>query len=159
MPKLEKSIDGCVSTNGREPERATRGIALEEVQGLLGAEVLWAADMSVRFDSVGAADLMSDVLAFCRPGMLLLTGLATVQTVRTAVIADLGAVVFVRGKRPDQKVVALAAEKRIPVLTTPLSMFQAAGVLHQSLSTRGRNSRLQRRGERSVEESGRTGSF
>ncbi len=159
LPKLEKSFDRRVPTNGREPERSTRRIALEEVQRLLGAEVLWAADMSVTFDSVGAADLMSDVLAFCRPGMLLLTGLATVQTVRTAAIADLQAVVFVRGKRPDQKVLALAAEKRIPVLTTPLTMFEAAGVLYQRLATGDRNSRLQGGGNRSGEESGRAGSF
>jgi predicted transcriptional regulator len=159
LPKLERFSDSRVHVDGHESGYLRRTVALEEVCRLLGAEVLWATDRSLTFDSVGAADLMSDVLAFCRPGMLLLTGLATVQTIRTASIADLHAVVFVRGKRPDPGVVALAAEKGIPLLTTPLTMFEAAGLLYQSLSTSECDSRLKGRGERSGEESGRSESI
>lgn len=105
-------------------------LTLEEVRELLGATVLCAGDLSTKVDSVVAADLMSDVLTTGGPGMLLLTGLASVQAIRTAAIADLVGIVFVGGKRPGDEVVSLAREEGIPVLSTPMSMFQAAGVLY-----------------------------
>lgn len=77
-----------------------------------------------------ASDLMSDVLAFSRAGAVLLTGLVTIQTVQTAFIAEISAVVFVRGKHPADDVVALAREKQIPVLATPYSMYEACGILY-----------------------------
>ena len=73
---------------------------------------------------------MSDVLAFVRPGSLLLTGLANPQVVRTAEMAELTAVCFVRGKQPDPETVDLAAEKGIPLLRTQLCMFESCARLH-----------------------------
>jgi predicted transcriptional regulator len=78
-----------------------------------------------------ASDLMSDVLAFSRSGAVLLTGLVTVQTIQTAFIADISAVVFVRGKKPNEDVLALARQQGIPVLSTPYSMYEACGLLYQ----------------------------
>ena len=43
-----------------------------------------SADLSREIKGGCGADLMSDVLAFCSPGSLLLTGLTNVQIVRTA---------------------------------------------------------------------------
>lgn len=111
-----------------------RAVTLGEVRKVLEAEVLWPADLSALVDSVGAADLMSDVLRLSSPGMLLLTGLSSPQAVRTAAVADLRAIVFVRGKRPDVEVVSLAAEKGIPLLSTPMTMFEASGVLYSVMS-------------------------
>jgi hypothetical protein len=77
-----------------------------------------------------AADLMSEVLAFCGHGALLITGLASIQSVHTANVADLHAIVFVNGKRPEPEVLQLASERRIPLLSTPLTMYEACGRLH-----------------------------
>jgi predicted transcriptional regulator len=77
-----------------------------------------------------ASDLMSDVLAFSRSGAVLLTGLVNEQTKHTAFIAEISAIVFVRGKHPAASVIALANEKRIPVLGTPYSMYEACGKLY-----------------------------
>lgn len=77
-----------------------------------------------------ASDLMSDVLAFSRTGAVLLTGLVNVQTIQTAFIAEISAVVFVRGKIPGKEVLSLAREKKIPVLATPYSMYEACGLLY-----------------------------
>ena len=109
---------------------ASEGLSLEKVKDLLGAEVLWPCDLSVEIESVGAADLMSDVLALGWPGMLLLTGLANIQAVRTAAVADIKAVVFVRGKKPGPDVIELAQQSGIPLLCTPLIMFEASGILY-----------------------------
>jgi predicted transcriptional regulator len=74
---------------------------------------------------------MSDVLAFSRTGAVLMTGLVNVQTIQTAFIAEISAIILVRGKRPNDDVVALANEKRIPLLGTPYSMYEACGILYK----------------------------
>lgn len=109
-------------------------MTLAEVRDLLNAEVLWAEDLSLSVDGVAAADMMSDVLAHGRPGALLLTGLATNHVIRTAIVADIKAVVFVRGKIPTANVVAGARDAKIPVMTTARNMFEASGLLFAALS-------------------------
>ena len=73
------------------------------------------------------ADLMSDVLAFAYEGALLRSGLTNLQVVRTAEIAGLKGVVFVRGKIPPPQTIALAEEKGIPLLASKHSMFETSG--------------------------------
>ena len=79
------------------------------------------------------SDLMSDVMAFsCATNQMLLTGLVNPQTVRTAEMMDVRAIVFVRGKMPDQMMCDLADEKGIALLSTPLPMFTSCGLLHEA---------------------------
>ncbi len=78
-----------------------------------------------------ASDLMSDVLAFSRSGAVLLTGLVNIQTVHTAFIAEIRAIVFVRGKKPDEGIITLARQKNIPLLGTAYSMYEACGILYK----------------------------
>ena len=99
---------------------------------MLECEMITGDDMRERdFLEVCGADLMSDVLAFAAPGGILLTGLRNVQSVITSHVAEVRAIVYVRGKRPDDEAVKLARQKRIPLLTTPLSMFEACGRLYE----------------------------
>ena len=72
---------------------------------------------------------MSDVLAFGKPGILLLTGLSNSQSVRTANIIDAKAIIYVRGKKPDQEGIELARAKNIPLLSTQFMMYTACGLL------------------------------
>ena len=83
------------------------------------------------FHACFAADLMSEVLTFCSPGALLVTGLANVQSVHTADVADLRGIVFVNDKRPGPDLLRLADQRDIPLLTTRLSMFAACGILYE----------------------------
>ncbi len=76
-----------------------------------------------------AADLMSDVLASIQPESILVTGLSNPQVVRTAVMADISAIVLVRGKKPPQETVDLAKEEHIPLISTSLGMYQVCGKL------------------------------
>ena len=78
------------------------------------------------------ADLMSDVLAYIRPEALLLTGLCNPQVVRTAQMADVAAIVLVRGKRPPQETIELANQERIPLISSPYGMFELCGRLYQA---------------------------
>lgn len=115
---------------------AAQPITLADVRDLLGAEVFNGGDLSIKISAVGAADLLSDVLATSKMGTLLLTGLVSTQVIRTAVVADLCGVVFVRGKKPGEEILALARESKVPVLGTRLKMFEAAGRLYMALSER-----------------------
>ena len=107
---------------------------LAKVRDRLEAEVFNGEDFSIKVETIGAADLLSDGLALSKPGTLLLTGLLSPQVIRTAIVADLCGVVFVRGKRPGDEILSLARESGIPVLGTALRMFDAAGRLYMALS-------------------------
>jgi predicted transcriptional regulator len=111
-----------------------KALTIADVRVLLGAEVLNGDDLSIKVAAVGAADLLSDVLATSKSGTLLLTGLVSTQVIRTAIVADLCGVVFVRGKKPGAEILSLAKEARIPVLATPLKMFEAAGRLYRAIA-------------------------
>lgn len=73
------------------------------------------------------SDLMSDVLAFTHEGTLLMSGLTNPQVVRAAEMADIKAIVFVRGKIPPAETIALAEEKGIPLLASKYTMFETCG--------------------------------
>lgn len=104
---------------------------LKELAGIIDAEVISDVDLSeIDVPNAYACDLMSDVLAFCSPGSLLLTGLTNIQIVRTAQMLDLPAVVFVRGKIPLEETVSLAKENGIPVLLTKYSLYEVCGRLY-----------------------------
>ncbi len=106
-------------------------MTLKEIGEALDAEVLCGDDrLGLSIKSACGSDLMSDVLVFMRPHWLLLTALVNPQVVRTAEMAELAAVCFVRGKEPEQVTVSLAAEKGIPLLRTGLCMFDSCVRLH-----------------------------
>jgi predicted transcriptional regulator len=105
-------------------------MTLKEIKELLKAEVITGEDsLDEEITFAGGSDLMSDVLAFGKPGILLLTGLSNAQSVRTANIIDAKAVVYVRGKRPDEEGVKLAKEHGIPLLSTKFMMYATCGLL------------------------------
>ncbi len=90
---------------------------LDEVAAALGCELLDSGDgAEVEVEAVVASDGMSEILAFHCPHALMLTGLTNIQSVRTAVVADVHAIVYVRGKRPQERVLQLAHDSGIPVL-------------------------------------------
>ena len=78
------------------------------------------------------ADLMSDVLASVKPEAVLLTGLCNIQVVRTAQMADICAIVFVRGKIPHPDIIALAEREGIPLITSPFGTFELSGRLYKA---------------------------
>ncbi len=127
--------DGAAARGQAAPGTARRAapITLADVRAAVDGEALWFPDPAAPVAGVVVADLMSDVLVDASPGFVLVTGLATVQAVRTAVIADLAAVVFTRGKAVPPEVVELAKEMKVPVVASPRSLFEAAGALYAAL--------------------------
>ena len=78
------------------------------------------------------ADLMSDVLASVQPDAVLLTGLCNPQVVRTAQMADVRAIIFVRGKQPDKDTIRLAEQEQLPLISSPFGMFELCGRLFRA---------------------------
>ena len=106
-------------------------MTLREVKEILEAEVLVGHDqLDKEVETAFGADLMSDVLAFAKPGSLLLTGLTNHQIVRTSDILDITAIIVVRGKTPPLQTLELAEELGIPILTTKYILFEAIGRLY-----------------------------
>ena len=78
------------------------------------------------------ADLMSDVLASAKPGAVLLTGLCNPQVVRTAQMADVRAIIFLRGKQPSSEIIELATNENIPLISSDMGMFELCGRLYKA---------------------------
>lgn len=112
---------------------------VSKVKEILDANILCCEDkLDTELQSACGSDMMSDVLAFVKEQGLLLTGLVNPQTVRTAMMMDIKAIVFVRGKKPDDTVVELAKENDIVILTTDYRMYTACGLLYTAgLSVEG----------------------
>jgi hypothetical protein len=78
------------------------------------------------------SDLLSDVLAHARPGMLWLTLQTHRNVVSCAATRDLGAVLITCGRHPEPSVIAEAGENDLALLSTPLSTYEAAGRLWET---------------------------
>ncbi len=87
---------------------------------------------SMDYDMAFASDLMSDVLTLRNDNLVLITGLANLQTIRTAEMADINCIIFVRNKKVTDEMARLAAESGIDIVECKYSMFRASGLLFQS---------------------------
>lgn len=126
---------GLLDAGGMDPRTMQAGVfmKLREIIAIVEGELISKdADLDAEIVCAGAADLMSDVLAFAEPGSILLTGLCNPQVVRTAEMADIKAIVFVRGKYPPSETIILAEEKGVPLVATSYAMFEMCGRLYQA---------------------------
>lgn len=105
---------------------------LDLIRLIKGELINQGADLTREVKGGCGADLMSDVLASIQPEAVLLTGLCNPQVVRTAQMADVSAIVFVRGKHPPKETIELAIAERLALITSPFGMFELCGRLYQS---------------------------
>jgi len=111
----------------------TSQMTIREVQEILDGRLLVDNhDPDEEVPRGGAADLMSDVLAFGTDRMVLMTGLTNPQVVRTAEMAGINVIVFVRGKQPPPETIQLAMEAGLTVISTEFTMFEACGRLYEA---------------------------
>lgn len=104
---------------------------VREVINVLGGELLTGQELlDEEIDFGYGCDLMSDVLAFVKNNVLLLTGLVHPQVIRTAEMLDIKAIVIVRGKKPSDEVINMAKDRDIALISTKHAMFTASGILY-----------------------------
>jgi len=82
--------------------------------------------------SACGADLMSDVMAFVKDQVLLLTGLVNPQVIRTAELLDIHVILFVRGKAPSRDMIEMAEEADIILAGTKHPLFISCGKLYEA---------------------------
>jgi DRTGG domain. len=107
-------------------------MTLSQVCEILDAKILVSGSMDAEVRTACGSDFMSDVLAFAKEQALLLTGLVNAQVIRTADMMDMKAIAFVRGKTPNEDMIALAKERSIVLFSTSHPMYIACGLLYQA---------------------------
>ncbi|MEW6228352.1 MAG: DRTGG domain-containing protein [Bacillota bacterium] len=106
---------------------------LRDIVRILEAQVLTGEDrLDEEVEAACGCDLISDILAFTKARMLVLTGLVSPQMVRAAEMMDLAAIVFVRGKKPPSDLVGMAREAGLPVLCTSYPLYDSSGLLFEA---------------------------
>ena len=108
-------------------------MTVKRISELLEAQIYTGGDdLNLEVNSACGADLMSDVMAFVKENVVLLTGLVNPQSIRTADLLDIRVIVFVRGKTPSQDMLASARDSGMILLSTKCSMFIACGRLYEA---------------------------
>ncbi len=106
---------------------------IEKIVRLLDAKILCGLHrISDNISKAFSSDLMSDVLTLDTENILLLTGLANIQTIRTAEMAEIHHLVIVRNKKITQDIVDLAIELNMVIIESPFSMYKASGILYSN---------------------------
>jgi predicted transcriptional regulator len=77
-------------------------------------------------------DLLSDVLAHAKPGMLWVTIQVHRNVVSAASMKDISAVLITCGRKPEPAVIAEAEENGVVLLSTPLTTYEAAAKLWEA---------------------------
>ncbi|MEN8122138.1 MAG: DRTGG domain-containing protein [Bacteroidota bacterium] len=107
-------------------EVKTHIIEINKIKDSLQAQIIAGNNISNEcVTGIYASDLMSDVLAYGKSGSILLTGLNSQQAAISAYMAEFKAIVFLRGKIPDNDIKKFAEEKNITILSTQADMYEA----------------------------------
>ena len=111
---------------------------LKEILEILEAKTIQLSSeqfLNQDYHFVFATDLMSDALALVRSNSeetLLVTGLANIQTLRTAEVLDITSIILVRGKTLQYSEVELGSEQEFNIFTTDFTMYEACGRLYMA---------------------------
>jgi predicted transcriptional regulator len=106
---------------------------IAEIVSIVNGKILCGEDKlekDVRY--AFSSDLLSDVLTISRTGIVLITGVANLQTVRTAEISEISCVLLVRNKKASGEMIALAREIGLVIVECTGSMFGTSGMLFQA---------------------------
>jgi serine kinase of HPr protein (carbohydrate metabolism regulator) len=107
-------------------------VNIKEIAELTEARVVAGAEKEINIERAFSSDLMSDVLTLDDHRIVLITGLANVQLIRTVEMADIPVVLLSRNKIANPEMISLAEENGIVLLETPYSMFRVSGILYEN---------------------------
>jgi len=106
---------------------------INEVINVIGGKVVCGeAILDLEVKKGFASDLMSDVLTLDTDDVLLITGLANLQAIRTAEMSDISCVVIARNKKVSKEMAQLAKECNITLIECSGSVFKTAGKLYEA---------------------------
>jgi hypothetical protein len=108
-------------------------MTIREIAEIIDGKVICCEDkISTSVEYAFSSDLMSDVLTVEKENLLLITGLANLQTIRTSEMSDISCIIFARDKKIGEEMVALARENNMILVESPHSMFHISGELYKA---------------------------
>ena len=106
---------------------------IAEIVDLIGAKVVCGMELLERdIQHAFSSDLLSDVLTLNRSGIMLITGVANLQTIRTAEMAEVSCILLVRNKKSNEEMIKLAEANRLVIVESSGSMFGISGKLYEA---------------------------
>ncbi len=108
-------------------------MTIEKIAKILDAKLVCGKQMLKQNIEYGfASDLMSDVLTLDEENVVLITGLTNMQTMRTAEMAEIPCVIFVRNKKASKEMIQIANENDMVIIECKYSMFKTIGILYEN---------------------------
>ena len=92
------------------------------------------ADGEREITSCYIGDLLSWVMGRAKADSAWITIMSNINVVAVATLADVSAIIFAEGVRPDEDVIAVAKQKQINLLVSELPAFESALALSDLLS-------------------------
>ncbi len=106
---------------------------VKDIAELIDGRVICCEDrLSNTIEYAFASDLMSDVLTIDRENILLITGLANMQAVRTSEMSEINCIVIARDKRVSNDIISVARENNMVLIESPFSVFRISGELYKA---------------------------
>lgn len=103
---------------------------LREIATALDLKPRVEAGADVEANGGYASDLLSDVLANAKNGMLWVTNQKHQNIIGVAVMLNLSAVIIAGGVAPDDNTLEKAIEEHVPLYITDMTMFETVGRLY-----------------------------
>ena len=108
-------------------------MTIQDICRILDAKIVSGEEFAGKDVKKGfASDLMSDVLTLDTDDMVLITGLTNTQTLRTAEMADISCILFVRDKKVTDEMKEIAEDNEMVLLECRYSMFRTIGMLYEA---------------------------
>lgn len=108
-------------------------MTIKKITEIIDGKVLCCEDkLSTSVEYAFASDLMSDVLTIEKENMVLITGLANLQAIRTSEMSDISCIIFARDKKINDDMVRLAKENNMILVESPHSVFHISGELYKA---------------------------
>ena len=104
---------------------------IKEIVNIINGKIICGeTQMDTEVQKGFASDLMSDVLTLDTDNVMLITGLANLQAIRTAEMSEISCIVFARNKKVSNEMVELAIESNIILIECANTVFKTAGALY-----------------------------
>jgi hypothetical protein len=108
-------------------------MTVKEITKIVDGRVICCEDkLSTQIEYAFASDLMSDVLTIEKENLVLITGLANLQTIRTTEMSEISCIIFARAKKIGDEMISLAKENNMILIESPHSMFHISGELYKA---------------------------
>lgn len=132
-PKFQRGIYRLLIASDKAHSAKPKRMKVQQIAELLNTKIICGAQHSDKeVDTAFASDLMSDVLTLKNDNIILITGLANTQTLRTAEMANISVVILARGKNFSPEMLELAEENDLILMECEYSVFRTSGLLYQA---------------------------